>query len=436
MEKYHLVGIKGAGMSALANILHDIGKDVQGSDVETHYFTQELLEDKGVSLLPFNAENIEKEHIVIAGNAYKDDHPEIQAAKIKGNPVFRYHQVLGAMISESTSVAISGAHGKTSTTGLASHVLKSIFPTTYLIGDGTGVGEKDAKYFVFEACEYKRHFLAYKPDYAIITNIDFDHPDYFKDLEDVKESFETFAAQAKKAVIGCGDDENVREMARRNEIFTYGLEKNNMLQAQRIKTTDEGTSFEGVLDGESLGKFFIPLFGNHHVSNALAVVAVCLLEGISMEEAKKHFATYDGVKRRFHVEEFNGNIVIDDYAHHPTEIKATIESVRVKYPNKECVVVFQPHTYTRTKQFLREFASALAMADKIYLCDIFSSAREQEGHISIFDLINLTPRSNYLTKENIEYHLSPCEGKVILFMGAGDIQKYIEVYKESALLSL
>ena len=185
MTIYHFVGIKGSGMSALAGILDDMHFQVQGSDIEKRFFTQKGLEEKGIAILPFDKGNIKEDMTVIAGNAFPDTHEEIEAAKELNIPVIRYPQFLGQFMEKYTSIAVTGAHGKTSTTGLLSHVIQGAKPTSYLIGDGTGRGVEDSEYFVFEACEYKRHFLSYYPDYTIMTNIDFDHPDYFGSIDDV-----------------------------------------------------------------------------------------------------------------------------------------------------------------------------------------------------------------------------------------------------------
>ena len=206
MTTYHFIGIKGTGMSALAQILHDSGEKVQGSDVEKHFFTQTALESKNIPVYSFSEQNITDELTIIAGNAFKDDHVEIKEAMKRGLPFYRYHEFLGEWLKQYTSVAITGAHGKTSTTGLLAHVLNEIGPISYLIGDGTGKGNVDSNYFVFEACEYKRHFLQYEPDYAIMTNIDFDHPDYFASIDDVFQAFQEMANNVKKGIIACGDD--------------------------------------------------------------------------------------------------------------------------------------------------------------------------------------------------------------------------------------
>src|SRR5699024_10119624 len=191
MTIYHFIGIKGTGMSALAHILYDSGIKVQGSDVENYFFTEDALNEKNIPILPFSKDNIKEGLTIIAGNAFTEDHVEIQAAKELGLTFYKYHEFLAEWLQKFTSIAITGSHGKTSTTGLLSHVLSAHYPVSYLIGDGTGKGHVESDYFVFEACEYKRHFLHYSPDYAIMVNIDFDHPDYFSNINDVFDAFQS-----------------------------------------------------------------------------------------------------------------------------------------------------------------------------------------------------------------------------------------------------
>jgi len=376
MTTYHFIGIKGTGMSALAQILHDAGEKVQGSDVDKTFFTQAALESKGISILPFSNENITDGLTVIAGNAFNEDHEEIKAAKDLGLPFFRYHEFLGEWLQNYTSVAVTGAHGKTSTTGLLAHVLSGIEPTSYLIGDGTGKGHEAGKYFVFEACEYRRHFLAYEPDYAIMTNIDFDHPDYFTSLEDVFNAFQEMALKVKKGIIACGDDEQLQQIQAKVPVLYYGLADGNDFQAQDIKEDESGTTFDVYVRNTFYDTFTIPGYGTHHVLNALSVIALCQYEQIASEDMK-HIREFKGVKRRFTEKKHNDQVIIDDYAHHPKEVEVTIESAKKKYPNKEVIAIFQPHTFTRTRMFLQEFADSLNDADQVYLCDIFGSAREE-----------------------------------------------------------
>ncbi|HEX6594657.1 MAG TPA: UDP-N-acetylmuramate--L-alanine ligase [Bacillota bacterium] len=427
MTTYHFIGIKGTGMSALAQILHDSGETVQGSDVEKRFFTQEALEAKNIPIYPFSEKNIKDHYTVIAGNAFSEDHIEIKEAKKRGVTFYKYHEFLGEWLKQYTSIAVTGSHGKTSTTGLLAHVLNKAHPISYLIGDGTGQGHIDSEYFVFEACEYRRHFLRYEPDYAIMTNIDYDHPDYFSSINDVFDAFQSMADNVKKGIIACGDDEYLLRIQAKVPAVYYGFSATNDFQAQNVTETDEGTEFDVFVRNTYYDTFTIPLYGNHHVLNALAVIAICHYEGIPAEDIKA-LKTFQGVKRRFTDKQVGNQIIIDDYAHHPIEVKATIDSARKKYPNHPIVAIFQPHTFTRTKIFLQEFADSLCLADHVYLCDIFGSARENDGQLTIHDLQKIVPNSGILELSNVKI-LQDYPDSVLIFMGAGDIQKFQIAYE-------
>lgn len=414
-------------MSALAQILYDSGETVQGSDVEKHFFTEEALLEKNIPILPFSKDNIKAEYTIIAGNAFPDNHEEIEEAKRLGCEFYRYHDFLGRWLKKFRSIAITGSHGKTSTTGLLAHVLNEAFPISHLIGDGTGKGHVDSEYFVFEACEYRRHFLSYEPDYAIMTNIDFDHPDYFTSVDDVFSAFQDMADRVKKGIIACGDDEYLQRITANVPVLYYGLEPGNDFQARNIKTSEEGTVFDVFIRSNYYDTFTIPMYGDHHILNALSVITLCHYEGIPAKEIKS-LSSFRGVKRRFTEKHVGDQIIIDDYAHHPREIKATIESAQKKYPDKEIVAIFQPHTFTRTKTFLQEFADSLEGADSVYLCEIFGSAREEAGKLTIHDLQTLIDGCEILDIDHTEV-LNKHKGSVLIFMGAGDIQKFIEAYK-------
>jgi UDP-N-acetylmuramate--alanine ligase len=429
MTIYHFVGIKGSGMSALAQILHDMDYHVQGSDVEKHFFTQIALEQSGIKILPFNEDNIQPGMTIIAGNAFPDTHEEIQRAMELGLPIVRYHRFLGDFMENFTSVAITGAHGKTSTTGLLAHVIKGAKPTSFLIGDGTGKGHKEAEYFVFEACEYRRHFLSYFPDYAIMTNIDFDHPDYFANLEDVFSAFQEMAWQVKKGIIACGDDEQLQKIQAKVPVVFYGFAEENDFQARNVVKSTNGTTFDVFVRNTFYHTFSIPAYGDHNVLNALGVIALCNYEGIDAKIIEEQLNTFSGVKRRFSEKEIGGQVIIDDYAHHPTEIKATIQAANQKYPDRDIIAVFQPHTFTRTQTFLQEFADSLSEADKVYLCEIFGSARENHGKLSIENLQEKIIGAEIITEEDTS-ELTKYENAVIIFMGAGDIQKFQEAYEK------
>lgn len=429
MAIYHFVGIKGSGMSALAQILHDMGYTVQGSDVEKYYFTQSALEKANITILPFNVDNIKPGMTIIAGNAFPDSHPEIQKAMEYGLPVIRYHRFLGDLLSNFKSVAVTGAHGKTSTTGLLSHVLEAIKPTSFLIGDGTGKGNENGEYFVFEACEYRRHFLSYFPDYCIMTNIDFDHPDYYANVEDVFSAFQEMAWQVKKGIIAYGDDEHLQKIQAKVPVLYYGFGEENDFQARNIEKTTEGTQFDVFVRNTFYSTFFIPSYGDHNILNALSIITLCHYENIDADAVKKGLESFHGVKRRFTEKKVNSQILIDDYAHHPTEVKATIDAAKQKYPEREIIAVFQPHTYTRTQTFLGEFAECLKQADRVYLCEIFGSARENHGNLSIQDLQEKIDGAKILHEAEVA-ELEQFENGVLLFMGAGDIQKFQEAYEK------
>lgn len=428
MTIYHFTGIKGSGMSSLAQILFDSGESVQGSDVETYYFTEQPLRERNIKILKFDPDNIQPGMTVIAGNAFSDSHPEIVRANELGVEVIRYHKFLGEYIKKFTSIAITGAHGKTSTTGLTSHVIGGFKPTSYLIGDGTGSGKKDASYFVMEACEYRRHFLAYHPDYAVMTNIDFDHPDYFSGIDDVFSAFQELALQVKKAIIACGDDHYLQKIRANVPVIYYGLGERNDVIAKNIEKSTEGTSFEVYIRNEYYDRFFIPLYGDHAILNSLAVIALCHYEGIPANVIKEKLKTFKGVKRRFTETIIGNNVLVDDYAHHPTEINATIQSARQKYPDREIVAIFQPHTFSRTETFLQQFADSLKNADSVYLCEIFSSAREQNGRLTIEDLAAIIDGSEILHAETID-KLNKHQNAVFLFMGAGDVNKFQKAFE-------
>lgn len=429
MTLLHFTGIKGSGMSSLAQLLHDSSYRVQGSDVEKYFFTEAPLHERNIEVLPFHEDNIQEGMTVIAGNAFKDDHPELQKAHDMGLEVIRYHDFLGDYMKQFTSIGVTGTHGKTSTTGLLSHVLSGHSATSFLIGDGTGKGVEQSEYFVFEACEYKRHFLAYHPDYAIMTNVDFDHPDYFTSLDDILDAFGEMAGQVKKALIACGDDENLQKMQSRVPIVYYGLDKSNDFYAANIEKDSGGSSFDVFIRNEFYYRFTIRQAGDHAIKNALGVIALCHYENIPADVVNVQFATFEGVKRRFSVTEYKGRILVDDYAHHPTEIRATLDSARQKYPDREVVAVFQPHTFTRTAALLDQFAESLQGADHVYLCDIFSSAREQSGSLTIANLIEKIPNSRHLKLADPSL-LADHSDAVILFMGAGDIQQYLNRFKD------
>lgn len=426
---YWFIGIKGTGMASLALILHDLGYKVAGSDIAKHTFTEDPLIKAGIKVTTFNKDNINNDEIIVKGNAFKDENVEVAEAKKLNVPMQSYPDTVEEIIKMHTSIGVAGAHGKTSTTGLLAHVLSEVAPTSYLIGDGEGKGVANSRFFVYEADEYRRHFLAYHPDYQIMTNIDFDHPDYFKNIEDTQAAFQSAAVQTKKGLFVWSDDPRLAKIKVNIPKYTYGFKDSDDFQAYDVKKSTTGTTFSVKADGKEIGTFSTHLFGDHNIMNTLAVIGVAYTEKVPMEDIKKGLLTYKGAKRRFSEKDFGDIVVIDDYAHHPTEMRATIQAAHQKFPGKELVAIFQPHTYSRTKEFASEFVDILKTVDKAYITPIFGSAREKTGDISSSDLTKQIPGSEVITLDNIA-DLTKHHDAVLVFMGAGDIPKYEAAYEK------
>ena len=430
---YYFIGIKGTGMGPLAQILHDQGHVVLGSDIDTYTYTQAPLEAAGIEILPFAAANVDAHQaaIFIRGNAFTDEHVEVARALELGVKMMTYPDAVQDQIAQTTSIAVAGAHGKTSTTGLLAHVLKNIAPTSYLIGDGTGRGVPNSQFFVVEADEYRRHFKDYVPDYAILTNIDFDHPDYYQDIDDVTAAFADFAGNVKKAIFAWGDDPHLRGLQPTADVYYYGTNPDrDDFVATNIRKSTQGSHFDVQFRGEALGEFAVPLFGQHSILNALAVIAVAYMEKVDLDLIREFLMTYQGVKRRFSEKQIADITVIDDYAHHPTEIDATLDAARQKYPNKQIIAIFQPHTYSRVIAYKDEFAKSLEAADKVFLANIFGSAREQAGAVTSAEIgAEISKFGGIIAEDNMSL-LMPFENAVMVFMGAGDIEKYEFAYEK------
>lgn len=380
---YYFIGIKGTGMAALALMLDSLGYDVLGSDLEKHFFTEDNLVKRNIKILSFSAENIKDDMTVIIGNAFLEDFEEVIAARNnKTCKVYRYHEFLGELMKKYESYSVCGSHGKTTTTGLLSSMFSKKFNEAYLIGDGTGKIEKNSELLIVESCEFRRHFLAYYPEYAIITNIEIDHVDYFKDEVDYLNAYLEFSKNVKKAIMVFGDDLKTREFKSDTLHYFYGMNDDNDLVAKNLVESSNSMEFDVYFKKNYIGHIKLPFVGRHMLYNALGCIGIGILKGMTLEEMSIGFNTYKGVKRRYVVEEIGDDIYVDDYAHHPTEIKVTIEATRIRYPNKKIVAIFKPHRTGRVYYFKEEFKEALSLADYVYLCD-FTSIDDQEEGIDI-----------------------------------------------------
>ncbi len=423
-------------MASLACMLQDLGHEVSGSDLEKHFFTEDELVKRNIPIYPFDEDNIQDGMHVIVGNAFLEDFPEVKKAREnKTCTTLRYHEFVGQFIQDYKTIAIAGSHGKTTTTGMLSSVLKEKGNTAYLIGDGSGFIRKDSEYFCLEACEFRRHFLQYFPEYAIITNAEIDHVDYFKDDADYRSAYEAFSYNVSKALMVFGDDPQVRMMNLNPDVdvYYYGLEENDDLQAKNVLEESDGMSFDVYFKQEFVGHIELPFVGHHLLLNSLAVIGIGLLEGMDLSEIEKGLCSFGGVKRRFNVEVDGENIYVDDYAHHPTEVKVTIETAKKRFPNHKLVAIFKPHRASRVMYFAKEFAEALELADKVYLCDFTSIDDKQDGcDIDITYLQERIDGSMILSEDEVgASKLAQESPACYLFMSSKDIYWLANLVKRS-----
>ena len=430
--KYYLVGIKGAGMSALALILNDLGYKVVGyDDMKEHSFTEDKLLEQGIKIYTEDNDEIDDHTIVIRSTAIKEDHKQIVKAKRLDLKIYEYNQMLGKLGNMFDLITIAGCHGKTTTTSLMAHVLGNIVWCNYLIGDGHGYATKENKKFVIEACEYYRHFLVYEPDYAIITNIDLDHVDYFKNMQDVIDAYNEYANKAEKMVIACGDDPYTRMIDCKKALFYYGIGEGNDILAKNVEYSKDGTSFDVFVEDNYYGHFDLPIYGKHMVLNALAVISVCYYERYDAKEVARQLKSFKGASRRFNEEKIGKTIIVDDYAHHPQEVKVTIKAARQKYPDKKIVAVFQPHTFSRTEEFTEDLAKVLNKTDASFILDIFPAREKQEDykHVTADNIIKLLDNGKKISDDTWDL-LKSYEDAVVIFMSPKEIKTIMERYKE------
>ena len=425
---YHFIGIKGSGMSSLAILMKKLGYNVQGSDYDKHYFTEEGLIKNDIKILSFKKENIKENMIIIKGNMFNEENIEVKEAINKQLVIYTYQEMISEIIKNFNVIAVSGCHGKTTTSSLLAHVIDA----NYLIGDGSG-GCSNNNFFVLEACEYKRHFLSYYPNYTIITNIDLDHVDYYKNIDDVINAYSEFIKQSN-IIIACGDDQNIKKLTHTNMYF-YGIDKSNYFQARNIKYYELGIAFDFYIKDKYIYNFELPFYGKHMVLNSLAVISVCYLENYDLNKINKKLKTFKGAKRRFNEQQILDNIIIDDYAHHPNEVEAVINAVKQKYPNKQIIAIFEPHTYSRTKKFGKEIARKLSRCDYVYVMDIYPSRENQQDYEDVKSNIIIDKMENgeSINKNEIN-KLLVYRNSVILFMSPNDLKEmqkeYIELYNE------
>ncbi len=430
--KYYLIGIKGAGVSALALLLSDLGYEVVGyDDAKEHRFTEDHLKERNIKIYTEANDELDKDTVVVFSSAIGEEHPELVKARDLECRIYEYHEMLGRLTKKFNTVCIAGCHGKTTTTAMLSHIIDNIDGCNYLIGDGRGHANRESNKFILESCEYRRHFLEYEPEYVIITNIELDHMDYFKDIDDVISAYQEFANKTSKMAIICGDNPYTHALELTKPVYYYGISEDNDIQARNIEYRNDGTSFDVFIEDEYYGHFDLPLFGKHMLLNALAAIGVCYYERYEAKEVSRLLKSFEGAERRFKETFIGNNVIIDDYAHHPTEVAVTIKSARQKYPDKKIIAVFKPHTFSRVQDFKDEFVRSLNLADKAFVMDINYDRENPEDYpgVNAYTIINDLDNGDYI-ELGMSDKLMDFDNAVILFMSSKEIYLLEDEYEK------
>ncbi|RMF06397.1 MAG: UDP-N-acetylmuramate--L-alanine ligase [Candidatus Neomarinimicrobiota bacterium] len=447
VKKVHFVGIGGIGMSGIAELLLNLGFEISGSDLQNSEITDRLASLGAEIFIGHAADNLDDSDVLVYSSAVRESNPEIQAARLKGIPIIRRAEMLGELIAvKETSIAVGGTHGKTSTSSMIGTLLTVAGQDPTLVVGGlvhtlksnTQLGSGEI--IVVEADEYDRSFLMLRPTLAVVTNIEMEHTDCYENLEDYQNAFLQFCNSVPfyGAVVVCLDSPGVQEIISgiKRPVITYGFSNQADVQAEEMSFRETRTSFTVRSRGQVLGTITLQVPGIHNVSNALAAVAVGLEMGLSEDLIRKGLEAYTGVRRRFDIKGIRqGIMVVDDYAHHPTEVKATLKAARTGW-DRRIVAVFQPHLFSRTRDFYREFARHFLASDVLIITDVYparedpipgitgelvADAARELGHRQVYyepDLDRIIPLLNEVTQS----------GDMVITLGAGTIWRTSQAY--------
>ncbi|MCJ8345036.1 UDP-N-acetylmuramate--L-alanine ligase [bacterium] len=439
-KKIHFIGIGGTGMSGLAHMCLKDGFSVSGSDLRSSRATSRLSDGGAIINFPHNKVNISDEPVIVISSAIPENNEELKFAKSLGLTIKKRAEMLAWFMKDKLGISVAGCHGKTTTTTMVSSILTEagVDPSTIVGGEANHVGGNakygSGKYIVAEADESDGSFLLLPSKYSIVTNVDNDHLDYYGDFEGVTRAFRTFIQKTSEFSIVCGENETLLEMSQDfDHVKTYGLSETHDYWAKDIQLNDFSSEFVvETKDGRSLQlKLNTP--GIHNLLNGVAAVAMCDSLGIAVEDIEKGLAKFCGVQRRFEkVQEKNGILVIDDYAHHPTEIKATMKSASklAKSRDGKLVIVFQPHRYSRIAEVLESYRGCFDGADFLYMAPIYASGERNPLNLSTWDIYkrcNFEPRNIKILESDdwkaFAQELSPelRKNDVLLTLGAGDV---------------
>lgn len=446
----HLIGIGGISMSAIAEILLNHGYRVSGSDLSDSKILNKLREHGAEIFLNHSPANVKNPDLLVYSAAIKEGNSERIEGKKQSIPEVDRAEMLGQIMKKyNKSIGVSGSHGKTTTTSLISLLMEySDLDPTILVGGeldeiGGNIKIGQSEHFITEACEYVESFLKFKPFIGVILNIDEDHLDYFINLNHIKEAFRKYAKGIPESgfLIVNWDDENVQDVCKDLEcnLITYGINEKADFKANNIVFTKDGLPIFTIEHRNiTYGPFELNIPGKHNVYNALAAISTLTILGVDIKKIIGHLKKFKGIHRRFDLlGEVKGAKIIDDYAHHPAEIKATLEAAR-NFPHNRIWCVFQPHTYTRTKSLLEDFSHSFTLADIVIITDIYAAREQDTGEVTSLDLVNRINDSTKVTYisgftniyQYIYDRLEPQD--IVLTMGAGDIYKVGHMLAEKA----
>jgi len=449
MKKYyHFIGIGGIGMSGVAHLLLKAGLRVSGSDLKENRITEELRRLGAKIYIGHNAQNIAEQDAVVYSSAIKEDNPEIRQAKALGISLLKRAEALALLMQQKTAITIAGSHGKTTTTALISYMLleAGLCPTVAIGGILKNIDTNaclgSGEYFVAEADESDGSFLCYQPKYSIITNIDREHLDYYRNFENELNAFKSFIklTQEGGCIFACADDLNLKKLFSdyKARVVFFGLNEAADICAKKIEFNGLASDFDCLFKNKFISRFHLALGGRHNISNALAVIGLGLELGIDLRHIRRTLEGYKGAGRRLEIRFRNDKyLVLDDYAHHPSEIKATLRVV-ANLRLKRKIVVFQPHRFSRTQLLLNEFADSFDQADYLIITDIYAAGEQPVDGVDAQALLRKIKECQpdkqtlYLAKEKITDFLLDFmqAGDLVIILGAGDIARVADALAE------